>query len=293
MKTLLCSEGTERSRNAIQLCLRIASASKAEVTIFGITEFESDEVQLLEALRQTQRAFLAEGIDVEILSKHGEPISEIAKRAVDGNYDLIVIGGEAKPSGQISVLSQKAYEIIEILLRPVLVVPVSRPEIRRILICSGGGTYIEAAVKLVSEFAPRLGASVTLFTALPEAPVMVSDRSEPDVNVSALLASDSVLGRNLRAEKGMIEAAGIPTEVRVRSGLVAAEIAAEIETGDYDLVVLGSKPSRDVFSDYLLGNMTRRLVNWVSRPILVVASEIPDQRPRSWVVQISGLVAPG
>ena len=117
---------------------------------------------------------------------------------------------------------------------------------------------------------------------------MISDRSEPNVNVPALLASDSVLGRNLRAEKEMIEAAGIPTEVRVRSGLVDAEIAAEIEAGDYDLVVLGSKPSRDVFSQYLLGNMTRRLVNWVPRPVLVVASGIGSQRPRSWLERITG-----
>jgi nucleotide-binding universal stress UspA family protein len=293
MRILLCSEGTERSESAIQLCLKIAAATRSEVTIFGVTELEADELALLEAIRRTQHAFMTQGVSVEILSKYGDPIAEIEKRAVEGSYDLIVIGGEAKPSGQISVLSQKAYEIIEILLRPVLVVPVSRPEIRRILICSGGGTYIEAAVKLVIEFAPRLGASVTLFTALPEAPVMVSDRSEPDVNVSALLASDSVLGRNLRAEKGMIEAAGIPTEVRVRSGLVAAEIAAEIETGDYDLVVLGSKPSRDVFSDYLLGNMTRRLVNWVPRPVLVVASGVGGQRPRSWLERITGRDAEG
>lgn len=293
MRILLCSEGTERSESAIQLCLTIAAATRSEVTIFGVTELEADELALLEAIRRTQHAFMTQGVSVEILSKYGDPIAEIEKRAVEGNYDLIVIGGEAKPSGQISVLSQKAYEIIEMLFRPVLVVPVSRPEIRRILICSGGGTYIEAAVKLVIEFAPRLGASVTLFTALPEAPVMVSDRSEPDVNVSALLASDSVLGRNLRAEKEMIEAAGIPTEVRVRSGLVAAEIAAEIETGDYDLVVLGSKPSRDVFSDYLLGNMTRRLVNWVPRPVLVVASGIGGQRPRSWLERITGRDAEG
>jgi nucleotide-binding universal stress UspA family protein len=168
------------------------------------------------------------------------------------------------------------------------VVPVLRPAIRRILICSGGGTYIETAVKLVIEFAPRLGASVTLFTVLPETPVMISDRSEPYVDVAALLASDSALGHNLRDEKEMIEAAGIPTEVRVRSGLVDAEIAAEIEAGDYDLVVLGSKPSRDVFSQYLLGNMTRRLVNWAPRPVLVVASEISGQRPRSWLERITG-----
>jgi nucleotide-binding universal stress UspA family protein len=212
---------------------------------------------------------------------------------VEGNYDLIVIGGEAKPGGQISVLSQKAYEIIELLVRPVLVVPVPRPDIRRILICSGGATYIEAAIKLVIGLARDLSASVTLFTVLPEAPVMISDRVEPEVDVETLLASNSVLGHNLRSEKAMIEAAGVSTEVRVRSGLVHVEIAAEIESGDYDLVVLGSKPSRDVFSDYLLGNMTRRLVNWVSRPVLVVASEIPDQRPRSWLERITGRAAQG
>jgi nucleotide-binding universal stress UspA family protein len=288
MRILLCSEGTERSESAIQLCLKIAAATKSEVTIFGVTELEADEVPLLEAIRRTQHSFMAQGVNVEILSKYGDPISEIEKRAVEGNYDLIVIGGEAKHGRQISVLSQKAYEIIETLLRPVLVVPVPRPEIRRILICSGGGTYIEAAVRLVIEFAPSLGASVTLFTAVPEPPVVISERLEPEVDVSALLASDSALGHNLRAEKQMIEAAGIPTEVRVRSGLVDAEIAAEIEAGDYDLVVLGSKPSRDVFSNYLLGNMTRRLVNWVPRPVLVVASGIGTPRPRSWLERITG-----
>jgi nucleotide-binding universal stress UspA family protein len=288
MKILLCSEGTERSGNAIQLGLTIASATKSEVTIFGITELESEEIKLLEALRQTQRAFLAAGVNVEILSKHGDPISEIAKRAVEGDYDLIVIGGEAKPGGQISVLSQKAYEIIELLVRPVLVVPMPRANIRRILICSGGATYIEAAIKLVIGLARDLSASVTLFTVLPEAPVMISDRTESEVDVETLLASNSVLGKNLRSERKMIEAAGVSAEVRVRSGLVDVEIAAEIKSGDYDLVVLGSKPSRDVFSNYLLGNMTRRLVNWVLRPVLVVASEIPNRRPRSWLERITG-----
>src|ERR1700745_986734 len=107
MKILLCSEGTERSGNAIQLCVNIAGATKSEVTIFGVTEDGGGyEVSLWEALRQTEQIFLAAGVNVEILSKHGEPISEIEKRAVEGNYDLIVIGGEAKPGGHISILSQ-------------------------------------------------------------------------------------------------------------------------------------------------------------------------------------------
>jgi nucleotide-binding universal stress UspA family protein len=75
----------------------------------------------------------------------------------------------------------------------------------------------------------------------------------------------------------------VPAEIRVRAGIVDTEIAAEIEAGDYDLVVLGSKKSRDVFTEYLMGNMTRRLVNWSARPVLVVAGKIRSARRRSWL----------
>jgi nucleotide-binding universal stress UspA family protein len=283
MRILLCTEGTQRSQHAIELCLLIAKASKSEVTIFGVTEVESNERPLLEALRQTQGVFRAEGVDVEIVSKHGEPISEISKRAQESNYDLVVIGGESKPTGEISVLSQKAYEIIEILLLPVLVVPVARPGIRRILICSGGGTYIERAVRLVSGIARDLGASATVFNVIPRAPVVVSERRERELIPEVLLNSESALAKNLRAAKEMLASMDVPAEIRVRAGIVDTEIAAEIEAGDYDLVVLGSKKSRDVFTEYLMGNMTRRLVNWSARPVLVVAGKIRSARRRSWL----------
>jgi nucleotide-binding universal stress UspA family protein len=288
MRILLCTEGTQRSRHAIELCLLIAKATNSEVTIFGVTETEVNERPLLEALRQTQQVFRAVGVNVEIVSKHGEPITEISKRARETSYDLVVVGGESKPSGELSVLSQKAYEIIEMIFLPVLVVPVARPGIRRILICSGGGPYIERAVRLVSGIARDLGASATVFNVIPKAPVVVSERRERELDLEVLLNSKSALGKNLRAAKEMLEAMGVPVEVRVRAGIVDTEIAAEIEAGDYDLVVLGSKKSRDVFTEYLLGNVTRRLVNWVARPVLVVAGKIHSRRPRSWIERIKG-----
>jgi nucleotide-binding universal stress UspA family protein len=288
MRILLCTEGTQRSRHAIDLCLLIAKATKSEVTIFGVTETELNELPLLEALRQTQQVFRAEGLNVEIVSKHGEPIAEISKRATEIGYDLVVIGGESKPTGEISVLSQKAYEIIEILLQPVLVVPIARPGIKRILICSGGGPYIERAIRLVSGIARDLGASATVFNVIPKAPVVVSERRERELVPEVLLNSKSALGKNLRAAREMLAAMGVPVEVRIRAGIVDTEIAAEIEAGDYDLVVLGSKKSRHVFTEYLMGNMTRRLVNWVARPVLVVAGKIHSPRPRSWLERIRG-----
>src|ERR1700733_8461391 len=87
MRILLCSEGTERSESAIQLCLKIAAATQSEVTIFGVAELAPDEVPLLEAIQRTQHAFMAQGVNAEILSTYGEPISEIEKRTVEGNYD--------------------------------------------------------------------------------------------------------------------------------------------------------------------------------------------------------------
>ncbi|MBV8213344.1 MAG: hypothetical protein JOZ08_08985, partial [Verrucomicrobia bacterium] len=64
MRILLCSEGTERSESAIQVCLKIAVGTKSEVTIFGVTELEADEVPLLEAIRGTQHSFMAQGVNV-------------------------------------------------------------------------------------------------------------------------------------------------------------------------------------------------------------------------------------
>ena len=68
MKILVCSDGSERARKALASAAVIANATKAETTIFGITEIEQDEPRLLEALREESRVFREPDVKLEIVT---------------------------------------------------------------------------------------------------------------------------------------------------------------------------------------------------------------------------------
>jgi nucleotide-binding universal stress UspA family protein len=93
-------------------------------------------------------------------------------------------------------------------------------------------------------------------------------KMEEDVNL--LLHSNSELGQNLRREKELLQDMGVSAEVRLRHGLVISEVFKEIRRGDYDLVVTGSSPEGGNLRSYIMGNITREIVNRAECPVLVV-----------------------
>ena len=292
MKILVCSDGSERARRALASAAIVANATKAETTIFGITEIEEDEPRLLGALRGESSVFREQEVKLEIITKFGDPLAEIIRRTQETVYDLVVIGAERRGAQEFFLPSTKAYSIAEAIAPPVLVVPVSRPTIKRILICSGGGTYIENAVRFTSKIAKDLSAEVTLLTVIPRPPAMHGTIFRQQEDFAALLNSNSALARNLRNEKQIIERADVPAVVQIRHGIVIDQILEEAEQRDYDLVVSGSWPVRDALRNYAIGNVTREIVNRTERPVLVVRSDVQPaplaQRLRNMVKRLSG-----
>src|SRR5271165_3453844 len=255
MKILVCSDGSERAREALLSAAIIAVPTRADTTILGITEIEEDQGRLLEALREDIRRFQEQGVKVDIVTKFGDPVEEIIQQTREITYDLVVIGAERQRAQEFFLPSAKAYSIIETIAPPVLVVPKSRPNLKRILICSGGGTYIDNAVRFASEIAKDLSASITLLTVVPEPPAMHATLYRRQEDVETLLNSDSELARNLRNGKAIIERAGVPVGVQIRHGIVIDQILQEAAHGDFDLIVTGSWPVRDSWRNYLIGNV--------------------------------------
>jgi nucleotide-binding universal stress UspA family protein len=292
MKILVCSDGSERARRALASAAIIANDTKAETTIFGIIEAEQDEPRLLEALREESRVFREPDVRLEIVTKFGDPVAEIIRRTQETIYDLVVIGAERKGAQGFFLPSTKAYSITEAIAPPVLVVPAARPALKRILICSGGGTYIENAVRFTSKIAKELSAEITLLHVTPQPAAMHGTIFRRQDDVAALLNSNSALARNLRTEKEIIERAGVPAVVRIRHGIVINEILAEVEQSDHDLVVAGSWPVRDALRNYAIGNVMREIVNRTDRPVLVIRSDIEPsslaQRLRDMVKKLGG-----
>jgi nucleotide-binding universal stress UspA family protein len=285
MKILICSDGMVQSERAIQLGAVIATGCQAEVTLFGIAESQEDSKPLLESLQRGQSMLQSKGITVELITRPGRPADEIVKRTLEASYDLVVIGTVRKKSGGRFWLSSNTYKIIKEIGPPVLSVAGKTTTITRVLICSGGKEYIDPAVRLSGQIARGTGAKATLLHVMPEPPAIYSGLPRMEISPEQLLASNSELGTNLRREKELLESLGVVTEVRLRPGSVLQEILREIREGKYDLVVTGSALSRTLRT-YVLGDISREIVNRSTSAVLVVRSqEKPEQARagfRSW-----------
>ncbi len=282
MKLLICTDGSAQAENAVRFGGMIAGKSQAEVTILAITEKSGEEDVIFESLRRAQQILKEHGVNAEVITKAGEPIEEIVKRTDETSYDLVVIGAVRKGTRGPFLMSAKAYKIIKAVAPPVLVVIGDRETIKRILICSGGEKYIDRAVQFSGAIARAAGASVTLFHVMAEPPAVYTDLIKMEEDVNLLLHSSSGLGENLRREKESLEGMGVTAEVRLRHGLVISEVFKEIRRGDYDLVVTGSSPESGNLRSYIMGNITREIVNRAECPVLVVrGGEEPGGLTRS------------
>ena len=271
MKILICSDGSEQADRALRLGALIAGGCRAEVTLLGIIERQGHSETILESLRRGQTLLQDKGIQAELTTKAGNPIEEIVRRTSESTFDLVVIGAARKAPRGLFWLSSKAYKIVKEVQPPVLIVLGKSPGLKRCLICSGGKTYIDEAVRLSGQIAHGVGATVTLLHVLPEPPAIYARLSRIQETADWLLGSNTELGRNLRREKETLESMGVTAEVKLRSGGVLGEILNEIREGGYELVVTGSALSHGLRTN-VLGDVSREIVNRASCPVLVVRS---------------------
>jgi len=269
VKILICSDGSEAADHAIKLGIAIATACHAEVTLLGILEVAGSSGPIMDSLRRGQQALQESSISAEVVTKSGEPIAEIVRRTQETSYDLVVIGAPRRERRGLFRRPTKTYKIIKKVHPPVLAAMARATTLKRILICTGGKKYIDDAVKLTGEIARGMGAAVTLFHVMPPPPAIYGRLYGQEVDATAVLASRSELGRNLRSEKAVLDSLGVPTEVRLQQGQVLEEIFGEIRRGDYDLVVTGASLSHGSLHTYILGDVTREIVNRSERAVLV------------------------
>ncbi len=270
MKILFCTDGSSQAENAVRFGAPIAAACQAETSILCIAEKAGHEDAVLQVLRRAQELLREYHVNAELITKAGRPVREIEKRTQEGRYDLIVIGAVRKDRRGPLWMSARAYKIIESVEPAVLVVIGSRPALRRILLCTGGTPQSDRAVEFAGNLARRVNAVVDLFHVVAEPPAIYANLLEREEETDRVLTSNSKLGRSLRQQKELLAKLGVPCEFRLRHGLVVTELLKELERTEYDLVVSGSSPAHDALRKYVMGDVTREIVNRADLPVLVV-----------------------
>jgi nucleotide-binding universal stress UspA family protein len=277
MRILICSDGTDPADNPTRLGGLIARPCHAQATLLGIAEDPADREPLERALDNEADQLRQQDVSPDVVVRSGDPIRQILAETTANEYDLAIIGARRKGSGGLYWRPEKTYELVKAVPPPVLVATGACRQIKRILVCTGGKKYIDDAVELAGEIAKCVGSTVTLLHVMAQPPAIFVDLVRLEEDVDRLLASDSELGRNLRGQMGSLEKMGISVEVRIRHGLALDKIFVEVREGRYDLIVTGTSQARGPFRHYIMGDLTREILNRADCPVLVArAGKIVD-----------------
>src|SRR6266704_781214 len=282
MKILICSDGMPAAESAIQLGGLLAGPLEAETTILGIAESSGDERPLREALEKQAQPLRVQKFGLEISMHAGEPVRQILDQTSKTSYDLVVIGARWTGATGYYWRSEKTYEVIKAIQPPVLVAIGECKQLKRFLVCTGGKEFIEQAVQFTGELAAAVHASVTLLHVMAEPPAMYADLVRLEENVDQLLESKSELGTNLRRQKRELERLGVSAEVRLRHGIVIDQVFEEVREGDYDLVVTGTSQARGLLRHYIMGDLTRSILNRANISVLVARAGPPKATRTLW-----------
>ena len=282
MKILVCSDGTSSAETAIHLGGLLGGALKAQIALLGIAETSSDEQPLRNALQKQAELLSACQVERYIIVESGEPVRQIADQTSKTSYDLVIIGARWIGATGHYWRSEKTYEVIKTIQPPVLVAIGECKHLKRFLVCTGGKEFIEQAVQFTGKLASAVNASVTLLHVMAEPPALYADLVRLEENVDQLLASKSELGTNLRRQKRELERLGVSAEVRLRHGIVIDQVFEEVRAGDYDLIVTGTSQARGLLRHYIMGDLTRSILNHANCPVLVARAGPPKAGRTLW-----------
>jgi len=282
MKILICSDGTQSTETAIHLGGSLAGPLKAETALLGIAETSQDEQPLRDALYKQAQLLQERGVSPAIVVQSGEPVRQIVDQTSKTNYDLVVIGARWIGATGHYWRSAKTYEVIKAIQPPVLVAIGECKQLKRFLVCTGGKEFIDQALQLTGKLAAVVNAAVTLLHVMAEPPAMYADLVRMEENVGQLLESKSELGTNLRRQKKELERLGVSADIRLRHGIVVDQVFEEVREGNYDLIVTGTSQARGLLRHYIMGDLTRSILNRSNVPVLVARAGPPRPGRTLW-----------
>lgn len=227
-------------------------------------------------------------LEVEPIIHCGIPAQAIIEYADRFEPDLIIMGAKGLRATLGILLGGVAQQVIEYANWPVLVVRAPRSKIKRALLITDGSPYSQFALEFLtgtSERAPFPAPENMVLTVLHVldpvfSPEMIAKSwplgdqylpayYNPEVD-QFWLHETELRGADLVDQTvEQLRQAGIPAEGKLRRGDAATEILNQIEQGDIDLVISGSRGLSQV-SGWLLGSVSRKIVHYAGCSALVV-----------------------
>ena len=248
-RILAAADDSAAGREAVRAAFSLAARSSATLSLLHVVaaplrtiaggylsesggvpaEQESSELRVRRWLLGDDSPALIDA-PIELSVAYGVPGIEICRFAEEWAADLIVVGRKEHSERARLLLGDTGDAVTRRSRVPTLLVPTRGTGLSRALVALDGSDRGMQVLGPACSFARVLGASLVVVSVEPRMP---DDASSSPLPLTRSVALESRV-------RSTVAAAGCgEVEVRIRRGAVSAEILEEIESGSYDVLVIG------------------------------------------------------
>ena len=269
---LITTNGFKETWNAIEYGARLANSMHMKVTLLGVTERISpsaidDHHPLEDIFEKAVSLFKDKGVEYSLEVQNGEAEHVLPEKANSGDY-IVVISPLGRPQLKRWLTGRSLRQLMERITSPILYVPEVRWPLKKILVCIGGLGYAETTEELSFQIANANGASVTIMHVIPPTDLDYPTTKKVHDHMGDLVETDTVQGRNLKKGLESADKYGLSAAAIVRQGNILDEILLEVESGNYDMVCMGSPYSAHALRQLYSPNVTAEIAEALHCPVL-------------------------
>jgi nucleotide-binding universal stress UspA family protein len=264
---LLVTNGAEEGYPALEYGAWLAKKLEVSVKLLGIAEQEQGSKTLLTAIKKAEASLVKLEVAHETITRQGE-VRDIVCKLPDLEQYLIVIGPLGNPRWLRWLRGRNYRHLLEKISTPLIYVPQAQNDMRHILVCMGGLGYALGVEEWAIFLAQKTNANLTILHILEKVFYDYPTASEIQSHGEEILESDTPHAHNLRLALENAKEAGIQTSLKVRHGDVIHEILAEIGSGNYDLVAMGTHSSAQSMRRLFMPNVTAEVAESIAIPVL-------------------------
>jgi len=271
MNILICLESEKYEHPPVLMGSIIAQAAGATVDVLVVVP-ENGHWENGESVAKQVKEYL-EDTTGEVSLQQGDVHTIYRNTLEEGDYHLVVVHAHRR------VGLRQHVDVEKTLLNQshvsVLLAENPKPRINNILLSTSCKEGDHTLLRQGARLAKVLNAKITLLhVASGSVPTMYTGLEQFDETVPRLLKTDTPFAKHLRRGVEILNNLNVPSEVKIRHGVPVEEIVREAQLENYDLVVVGASGVKEDLKSRLLGNLTKKIVDQVKLPVLVVGDKL-------------------
>jgi nucleotide-binding universal stress UspA family protein len=283
MRFLIYLDSHPETEHALAVAARLAKAAGAAVTLLAVTDDSDNATEAAQKLLAEARQHWFPAAALK--TRAGRAAREILAEAATGDYGLIVIRSRGRRGWLRAALGSLSGRVARYAPIPVLIVnEAPRAELKHLLACTGGGPPGERVARWGGRWAGWLGANFTILHVMSQMAIATNaDEGPLRETAEEAIAAHTREGEHLRRELDLAHQAGAMPEAvhpKIRHGLVVDEVLAEVNSGNYDAVVIGGHQAPSAAGGFgplrafLLEDLADQIIADVRLPILVIKGQV-------------------